>query len=184
MQAFTDGEAGGGGENIIMTIICSNQKCGTSRAAGKALGLQNLNTRAALHVSAQWAGYRERSVATYGFLTRTLLLMLYRCPHNRAHILSCTHTHMWNTFLLLMGSGDLTKSQLERDPLLKVTTKLRSFNPSLKLYPEYARSVCGWRGVYLWPEYPSRSTFGRVISRSSELAAGLFVATGFSNTQE
>lgn len=99
--------------DIIMKIICSYQKSGTRKAAGKewsfksskhkqdSRGVTFLGSELIADLLDIKAGCCDGSALTYGFTAHT--------PHNAAQgkvwreQACCTQTHMWKTLKLLMG---------------------------------------------------------------------------------
>lgn len=104
-----------GGGDIIMKIICSYQKSGIRKTAGKELSFKSSkhkqDSQSVIFLGSDLvtdqikAGCCDGSALTYGFTAHT--------PHNAmfvAHHIGnsfkqprCTQTHIWKTFKLLMG---------------------------------------------------------------------------------
>lgn len=103
------------GGDIIMKIICSYQKSGTRKAAGKELSFKSSKHKQGsqcvilvgsepvtelLHIK---AGFCGGSAPTCGFTAQTPLDAKFVAHDMGNSFYCCIQTHMWNALKLLMG---------------------------------------------------------------------------------
>lgn len=129
-----------GGGDIIMTIICSNQKCGTSRAAGRELGLQNHEHKSRLTCVSSVSRLPWEISGNIWLFHPHAPRDAISVAHNTAHILSCTQTHVEH-ISVANGQWRPNKSPAgNRFSIKSHTTQFRSFNPS-RLGPSVVAGV-------------------------------------------